>query len=390
MAVPMASEPTENAGPDATPASVFIGLMSGTSADAVDAVLARFDPRPTIIAQHELALPDRLRQRVLALARQDAAVALRELGELDGLLADTFAMACKHLLAAAGVTPSHVRAIGSHGQTVAHHPAAQPPFTMQLGNPARIAEATGIDVVADFRAADMAAGGQGAPLVPAFHAALFAAPDETRVILNLGGIANITILRRDAPVTGFDTGPANGLMDAWIDHRLGQPCDRDGQWAASGTVNGELLARCLDDPFFRQAPPKSTGREHFNLDWLQTRLPAATIADVDIQASLLALTVSSVVEAIHVHAPDARRVIACGGGVHNSLLMAALQGALQPMALETTARHGVDPDSLEALAFAWLARQHLLGLPGNLPYVTGARGPRVLGSISPASSGLPA
>lgn len=359
---------------------LFLGLISGTSADGVDAVLARFAPRLDVVHARTFEWPDALRHDILALARDDAAIGLDALGTLDTRLARHFADVALALLAEAGVPASAVRAIGSHGQTVCHRPLAEPPFTLQLGDPAVIAERSGIDVVADFRRADVAAGGQGAPLAPIAHQALLGHDNAKRVVLNLGGIANVTVLAPDLPVRGFDTGPANGLMDAWSQQHLGLPRDDDGAWAASGRVDQALLARMLDDTYFRTAPPKSTGREYFHLDWLR-RHDIEGIAPADVQATLLALTVESVAEAIRRHATAAREVLVCGGGVHNTTLMRALADALPDREVASTAVRGVDPDFVEAIAFAWLARQRLLGRPGNLPAVTGASGPRVLGAV---------
>ena len=368
---------------DTDTGELFLGLMSGTSADAIDAVLACFDGQTQILASRAHPWPEPLRQRIVALARNDATMALAEFGELDALIGSCLADAAVHLLLQAGVEHDRVRAIGSHGQTVCHRPNACPPFTLQLGNPSIIAERTGIDVVADFRAADIAAGGQGAPLLPIFHAATFGHANEVRVVLNLGGIANITVLAPGAPVLGFDTGPANCLMDAWALRHLGQSLDEGGAWARTGQLDEELLARCLADPYFALLPPKSTGREHFNIDWLDARIEPG-LKPEDVQATLLAVTAKTVVDAIQCHAVNAHRVIVCGGGVHNPALMASLDKALQPAQLQSSAELDVDPDFLEATAFAWLARQRLAGLPGNLPSVTGAHGPRVLGVIAAA------
>jgi anhydro-N-acetylmuramic acid kinase len=254
-----------------------------------------------------------------------------------------------------------------------------------VGDPSVIAEQCGIDVVADFRRADVAAGGQGAPLLPAVHAMLLGRAGHTRVVLNLGGIANITVLGADGRVLGFDTGPANGLLDAWCLRHRGEPFDRDGAFAGAGRADPALLDALLADPYFALAPPKSTGREHFHLAWLLRQQNVTALAPADIQATLLELTVRSVVGAVRTHAPSATDVLVCGGGVHNSRLMARLAECLAPCDVISTAAHGIDPDYLEATAFAWLARQRVLRLPGNLPAVTGARGLRVLGAIYCAS-----
>ncbi len=367
------------------PGSLYLGLISGTSADGIDAALVSFeDDAPRLLGGLTHPWPEPQRQELLAVAQGEIAVDLDRLGRLDVALAAGFADAAIRLLHETGVPPRAVTAIGSHGQTMRHRPGGSHPFTMQLGDPSVIAERCGIDVVADFRRADVAAGGQGAPLLPAMHAMLLAQAGHTRIVLNLGGIANVTLLAADGRVSGFDTGPANGLMDAWCQRHRGEAYDRGGAFAASGTVDRALLLRLLDDAYFTLPPPKSTGREHFHLAWLETRLAGDTARPADIQATLLELTARSVADAIARHAPDASLVLACGGGVHNPVLMARLAALLAPMRVASTADYGVNPDYLEAMAFAWLARQRLRGLPGNLPAVTGARGPRVLGAIYPA------
>ena len=367
-----------------TPA-LYLGLISGTSADGIDAALVSFEhERPHLLAARTHPWPDALREQILAVAQGEAALDLDAFGRLDVALGHGFAEAALALLHDSGTPAAAVRAIGSHGQTLRHRPAGEHPFTLQLGDPATIAECCGIDVVADFRRADVAAGGQGAPLLPAVHAMLLAAPGHARVVLNLGGIANITVLGADGSVSGFDTGPANGLIDAWCLRQLGTPFDRGGRFAASGRIDPALLDALLADPYFALAPPKSTGREHFHLDWLAAQPRVALLPPADVQATLLELTARSVTEAIARHAPDAEDVLACGGGVHNDALMRRLAERLAPRPLSSTAAFGVDPDFLEAAAFAWLARQRLLGLPGNLPAVTGARGLRLLGAVHPA------
>ena len=363
-------------------ARLYVGLISGTSADGIDAALVRFEhDKPQLLHALTHAWPDALRTQVLRVAQDETTLDLDAFGRLDVAVGQTFADAVDALLVQSGTSASSVHAVGSHGQTVRHRPSGEHPFTLQIGNASVIAERCGIDVVADFRSADVAAGGQGAPLLPAVHAMLLGSPGRTRVVLNLGGIANITVLAADGRVFGFDTGPANGLMDAWCLRHRGEAFDRDGAFAASGRVDESLLATLLDDPYFALPPPKSTGREHFHLGWLDARLHAATASPADVQATLLELTVRSIVAAIDAHASDAEDVLICGGGVHNRVLVQRLRELLQPRVLGSTADYGVDPDYLEAAAFAWLARQRLLGLPGNLPAVTGARGPRVLGAI---------
>jgi len=365
--------------------ALYLGLISGTSADGIDAALVRFEQNtPQLVDALTHPWPDALRARILAVAQDETRLDLDAYGRLDVAIGQCFAEAAQQLLRRSPAQAGAVRAIGSHGQTLRHRPTGEHPFTLQVGDPSVIAERCGIDVVADFRRADVAAGGQGAPLLPAVHAMLLAQPGRTRVVLNLGGIANITVLGANGTVFGFDTGPANGLMDAWCLRHRDVAFDADGAFAAAGHVDQVLLADLLADPYFALPPPKSTGREHFHLAWLESHARMASLAPADVQATLLELSARSVAGTITRHAADAVDVLACGGGVHNGLLMRRLGELLAPRTLESTAVHGIDPDYLEATAFAWLARQRLLGLPGNLPAVTGARGPRVLGAIYPA------
>ncbi|WP_199098293.1 anhydro-N-acetylmuramic acid kinase [Dyella sp. ASV21] len=365
--------------------ALYLGLISGTSADGIDAALVRFEHDvPQLVDALVHPWPDELRARILAVAQDETRLDLDAYGRLDVAIGQCFAEAANALLARNAGERAAVRAIGTHGQTLRHRPAGDHPFTLQVGDPSVIAERCGIDVVADFRRADVAAGGQGAPLLPAVHAMLLSRPGRTRVVLNLGGIANITVLGADGRVSGFDTGPANGLMDAWCLRQRGTAFDRDGAFAASGQVDKALLDALLNDAYFALPPPKSTGREHFHLAWLEAHPRMAGLAPADVQATLLELSAQSIAEAIVRHAPEASEVLACGGGVHNRALMRRLEQLIAPRVLGTTGAHGVDPDYLEATAFAWLARQRLLGLPGNLPAVTGARGPRVLGALYPA------
>ncbi|HET9820100.1 MAG TPA: anhydro-N-acetylmuramic acid kinase [Rhodanobacteraceae bacterium] len=366
--------------------SLYLGLISGTSADGVDAALVRFAPRFEILASSTHPYPDDLRARILALARNRAMIALDDLGHLDTEIGERFAEAAAALLRQADIAAGDVAAIGSHGQTVCHRARGPFPFTLQLGDPNVIAERTGVATAADFRRADIAAGGQGAPLLPALHAALLADAATSRAILNLGGIANLTLLVPGTPVVGFDTGPANCLLDAWSLRHRRRPRDEGGAWARSGRVDESVLARLLDDPYFAAPPPKSTGREQFNLDWLDDRLPPDP-EPADVQATLLQFSVQTIADALRTRAPGIREVYACGGGVHNAALMGALGAALPDARLDTTAALGLDPDFVEAVGFAWLARQRLLGLPGNLSSVTGARGPRVLGVLAAAPPG---
>ncbi len=374
--------------PDARNEHLFLGLISGTSADGIDAALVRFDgddptARPQLVHGHTAPWQPALRARLVALGQHAATLTLDEVGELDVQVGRAFADAANGALQAAGIAPAALRAIGSHGQTLRHRPHGAFPFTLQLGDPSTIAERCGVQVVADFRRRDVAAGGHGAPLVPAFHAATLHAPGEDRAVLNLGGIANFTLLPANGAVRGFDTGPANGLMDAWCLRHTGQAFDDGGAFAAAGQVDAALLARLLDEPWFALPPPKSTGRDQFHLEWVAARLGGHE-TPADVQATLLALTTRSVAQALHATQPGTRRVIACGGGVRNPVLMAALARAMPDAVVESSAAHGLDPDFVEAMAFAWLARETLAGRPGNLASVTGAAGPRVLGAVYPA------
>ncbi|MBL8488584.1 MAG: anhydro-N-acetylmuramic acid kinase [Rhodocyclaceae bacterium] len=359
----------------------LVGLMSGTSLDGVDAVLVEFrGDAQECIGTHYLPYPDDLKAALLALHARGNDEIDRAAG-LANRLADLYADAVAGLLAATGTMPAAVRAVACHGQTVRHVPERG--YTVQLNSPARLVEATGIAVVADFRSRDIAAGGQGAPLVPAFHAARFGCADRHRVVLNIGGIANLTDLAPGQPVRGFDTGPGNLLMDAWIRHRRGEAFDRDGKWAAEGCVRDDLLARLLAHPYFAGSPPKSCGREQFHLAWLDGLL-AGDEQPADVQATLAALTVASIADAIHRWCGPPDELLVCGGGAHNATIMAGLAARLPGTAVDKTDAAGVPADWVEAIAFAWLGKRTLDGLPGNLPEVTGARGSRVLGVVYPA------
>lgn len=361
-------------------ATFFVGLISGTSADGIDAALVRFAPDIEIVAAATTAYPAPIRERLLAMTAVDASIPLDELGALDVAVGACFAEAAVDVLTRAGVAAERVVAIGSHGQTIRHRPAGTHPFSLQIGDAAVIAERTGICTVADFRRSDVAAGGQGAPLAPGFHAAAFAARAPCGV-LNLGGIANLSLLDGSGRIRGFDTGPANCLLDAWATMHLGTARDTGGNWSASGQVDHDLLARLLDDPYFAAAPPKSTGREHFNLAWLLARLGATPPAAPDVQATLVALSARTIADALAAHGGATSQVFACGGGVHNPVLMTALARAMAPLPLASTATIGMHPDFIEAALFAWLARERLAARPGNRVEVTGARGPRQLGAI---------
>jgi len=366
-----------------TQAGTYVGLMSGTSLDAVDAVVLHMHDtgRAQVLGGASVDIPPPLRAELLALNAPGhdelhrAALASQRLARL-------YANAVGDALDSAGLSPSAISALGAHGQTVRHRPDLG--YTLQINAPALLAELTGIDVIADFRTRDMAAGGQGAPLVPAFHAALFAS-DKTRVILNLGGIANITILGRDGSIRGFDTGPANMLMDAWIHRHRQLPFDADGTWAASASPSAALLASMLADPWFALPPPKSTGRDDFNEAWLESKLENCFGSDrskwpnaADVQATLLALTATTVADAIRLYAADASDVLVCGGGARNSALLAALQAAL-PCVVEGTDEHNLPAQWVEAAAFAWLAWCNDVGRAAGLPEVTGAKHPTILG-----------
>jgi len=371
---------------------LYLGLMSGTSADGIDAALVAFappdspleGPRCALVAGYTHAWDPLLRERLIALGQGGEISSLDVLGDLDARVGLAFAEAANVLLDRSGVERGRVRAIGSHGQTIRHRPTADPAFTWQIGDPSRIAEATGLTTVADFRRRDVAAGGQGAPLMPAFHLAMLGAGDEDRAVLNLGGIGNLTLIPRDGAVRGFDTGPANALMDGWCQRHRQQPYDAEGAFAASGRVVPELLAQWLADPWFRLPPPKSTGREQFHLDWALAADGARRVAPEDLQATLLELTAATVSEALLREQPATRRLLVCGGGVRNPVLMRRLAERLPGVAVASSQDHGLDPDYMEAMGFAWLAAQTLQARPGNLPSVSGARGPRILGAIHPA------
>ena len=366
--------------------------MSGTSLDGVDCALVDLSGFPALAATSFLPYPSVLRHALLELS-QSGSDELERAGRLGVDLSGLYATAVNELLAEAGIGATGIEAIGCHGQTVRHRPESG--FTVQLLNPALLAERTGITVVADFRSRDIAAGGQGAPLAPAFHAACFRSTERHRVVVNIGGIANLTDLPTpaNAVVRGFDSGPGNMLLDLWASRHLGADCDRDGRLASTGAVIRDLLERMLTDEYFDRPPPKSTGRDRFNAIWLAAKMdhePAQHHAGhaghtaADVQATLAELTARTIAEAIKRCYPGAEEVFACGGGVHNPDLMRRLQAGLGDRRLATTDSLGVPADWVEAMAFAWLARQALNRSAGNLPDVTGARGPRVLGAIYPA------
>lgn len=365
--------------------------MSGTSLDGVDGVLALFPDEtgaqsPRTLATAYRPFPATLREQLMALQAPGCNEIHREAMAANAL-ATLYAECAAELLAQDELAAGRVRAIGVHGQTIRHRPELG--YTRQTNNPALLAELTGIDVVADFRSRDIAACGQGAPLTPAFHQAVFGKSDESRVVANVGGIGNISVLNCGGNVTGFDTGPGNVLMDAWVARHLHKAYDEDGAWAASGTVIPALLDTLLDEPFLTLAPPKSTGRDLFHPEWLEAKLTGFTdIAPADVQATLAAFTAITLADAIVVHAADARAVYVCGGGAYNAHLMALLQQRLaqcrHSAPVKSTDALGVPPNHVEALAFAWLAHRHCERMPANLPSVTGATGPRILGALYPA------
>ena len=371
----------------------YIGLMSGTSLDGVDAVLVRSDsgePGLHVLQHHHQALPEPLRASLLAL-NAPAADELHHAALAANGLARCYAQAVAALLQQGGIAPGQVRAMGAHGQTVRHRPGEfdGTGYTLQLLNGALLAERCGIDVVCDFRSRDLAAGGQGAPLVPGFHAAMFHQPGLAQALLNLGGIANLTLLDGQGGVRGFDCGPANALMDAWCRQHLGRDYDDQGAWAASGQVDDALLAALLDEPFLARLPPKSTGRDLFNPGWLAARLQAAggyarALPAADVQATLAELTVRAASQALLAQLPQARRLLVCGGGAYNQHLLRRLAALLPGVAVVSTDSAGLPPLQVEAAAFAWLARAFVQRRPANCPAVTGALGKRVLGALYPA------
>ena len=370
--------------------SLFVGLMSGTSVDAIDCALARCDHDTfELLATHEHAIPAGIREQVAALS-QPGVDEINRMGALDRQLGRLFAEATLALLATARTKPDSVLAIGSHGQTIRHHPRSlvgeARGFTLQIGDPGTIAECTGITTIADFRGRDIAAGGEGAPLAPAFHAAALARSGVNRAIVNIGGIANVTFLRGTELEAGFDTGPGNTLLDHWIALHRGENCDLAGRWSSTGQVHEPLLARLLSHPYFDRSGPRSTGKEAFNLTWLVAQFDAVeAISPQDVQATLVEFTSTSIAEAIRRYPLDVQEIYICGGGVHNLHLMQRLASQLAPVAVNSTSMIGMDPDWVEAATFAWLASRTLNGMTGNSPAVTGARGPRILGGIYRAS-----
>ncbi|MDR2016941.1 MAG: anhydro-N-acetylmuramic acid kinase, partial [Burkholderiales bacterium] len=363
----------------------YAGVMSGTSLDGVDAIIAVFPEKTDSFCQLRgnafVPFPATLRETLLALQKSGADELARS-AHAANALADLYAQAVQEAAQQAGIKVAQLRAVGVHGQTVRHCPNEA--WSCQINNPARVAEHLDIDVVADFRSRDLAADGQGAPLVPAFHAAIFGSTSKHRVIVNIGGIANLTDLPSQGVVRGFDTGPGNVLLDAWYAQHQKGTFDRDGAWAASGQVPPALLAALLGEPFFQKPPPKSTGRDLFHLAWLDAHLASfPLLSPADVQATLSQLTATSIATAISKEAATAEEIFVCGGGAHNAALMNALSVALAPRAVQPTDVLGIAAQHVEALAFAWLARETLARRPGNLPAVTGAKGARVLGAVYP-------
>jgi len=367
----------------------FIGLMSGTSLDGVDGVLAEGTEGGLLRSAGHVhrPFPAALQAELLALNRGGQADELHRAALAANGLVAVYAEVVRALLAESGLAADDIRAVGAHGQTVRHRPGEFDGrgYTLQLMNGALLAELTGIDVVCDFRSRDVAAGGQGAPLVPAFHAAMFARPGADVAVLNLGGIGNLTLLPPQRPVRGFDCGPGNVLMDLWCRRHLGTAHDEGGRWAAGGRVDAALLAALLTEPFFALPPPKSTGRDLFHADWLLQRLGGTPRDPRDMQATLAELTARAAIDALRAHAPATQELLVCGGGAFNAHLMTRLAALAGPqVAVSNTQQKGLAPDQVEALAFAWLAQAHIERQPGNISTVTGAAGPRVLGALYPA------
>ena len=364
--------------------TLYIGVMSGTSLDGVDAVLADFSNGVRVLGHHALPFEPALRHAFLQL-NQSGPDELHRAALAANSLVKVYAQAVRQLLLDTDVPASDVAAIGAHGQTVRHQPGQHDGtgYSLQINNPSLLAELTAMRVVADFRSRDIAAGGQGAPLVPAFHQHMFAEPGRTVAVLNIGGISNLSVL---APqhVSGFDCGAGNVLLDYWCQRHTGLAFDKDGAWAATGHCHPALLERLLSESFLHLAPPKSTGRDLFHADWLNAHLEKFDgLSTVNVQATLTAFTARVCVNDVRRHAPDATRLLVCGGGAYNRHLMQLLQEGLPDMTVSTTEASGLPPLQVEATAFAWLAQQTCLNLPGNLPAVTGAHGPRVLGGIYP-------
>ncbi|MWP99896.1 anhydro-N-acetylmuramic acid kinase [Glaesserella parasuis] len=364
----------------------YLGVMSGTSLDGVDLALVDFSQTPKLIAADFTPMPDTLRVALSQLVKKGE-TSLQTLGELDHQLALLYADSIQWFLAKHQLNADDIVAVGCHGQTVWHSPKGQYPFTMQIGDMNLLAARTGITTVGDFRRRDMAFGGQGAPLVPAFHQAVFSSPERLTVVLNIGGISNISVLNPNQQTIGYDVGAGNTLLDIWIEKHLGKRYDANGEWARTGKIHSALLALLLDEPFFQLSPPKSTGRELFNLEWLEHKLTQIEpLPAEDVQATLVEFTVQSIVQALRqIENPNAYHsvLLVCGGGAKNPLIMERLQTHLIDWQVSTTTEYGLDVDYVEAAAFAWLAYQRIHNLPANLPSVTGATQEVSLGAIFP-------
>ncbi|MFT7414370.1 MAG: anhydro-N-acetylmuramic acid kinase [Methylophagaceae bacterium] len=364
----------------------FIGVMSGTSLDGIDVALTSVSESGTfkLVTAQTFPFPEALHYKLQCLIVNQTST-LQDLGEIDITLGQLIGLSINKLLTAQQLSAQDITAIGSHGQTIFHSPVGKLPFSFQIGNANLIAEMTGITTIADFRQRDIAAGGQGAPLVPAFHQALFSSPNEDRVIVNIGGISNLTLLpaSSDEPVIGFDTGPGNVLIDYWTKLQLNKPYDHSGEWAASGKCNNEILSQLLDEDFFNKPIPKSTGRELFNQLWCETKLTEYTqkTASADIQATLTELTALTIANDITTYAKSNSSIFICGGGAHNDHLIGRLQTLVGDKKVSTTTGLGIDPDWVEACAFSWLAYRTINKKSGNLPSVTGAKHPVILGAI---------
>ncbi|MDD7544098.1 anhydro-N-acetylmuramic acid kinase [Actinobacillus porcinus] len=366
--------------------NLYIGIMSGTSLDGVDLALVDFDCSPAkIVASDFTPMPENLRQKLTALLHSGE-TRLQHLGEIDHQLGLLYADAVNRFLATQSLSAQQIQAIGCHGQTIWHSPNSTFPFTMQIGDMNLVAAKTDITTIGDFRRKDMAMGGQGAPLVPAFHQAILADHQHFTVVLNIGGISNISVLSPNQPLIGYDVGAGNTLMDSWIEQHQGQRYDKNGDWARSGNVNTSLLADLLDEPFFQQSAPKSTGRELFNLAWLAKKLEKHTaLLPQDVQRTLLEFTAVGIANELHSFHTQSLpcRLLVCGGGAYNALLMERLHALLPSWQVSTTTEFGLHADFVEAAAFAWLAYQRMHNLPSNAPTVTGAKSAVSLGVIYP-------
>ncbi|MBF0471445.1 MAG: anhydro-N-acetylmuramic acid kinase [Gammaproteobacteria bacterium] len=369
---------------------LYIGIMSGTSADGVDALLADFAQQPPrVIAHHHTPFSAPLRQEILDLCHGGERDEIETMGRVSRVLGELYATTTSKLLKQSATPATSITAIGCHGQTIRHRPRAKTPYTLQIGDGATLAYRTGITTITDFRSADIAAGGEGAPLAPAFHAALFRSPTANRIVLNIGGIANLTLLSAETgrEITGFDCGPGNTLLDLWIEHQQGEQYDHQGRWGRGGTAIPELLQRLLSDPYFAEKPPKSCGREEFNYPWLASALTPRYSAQ-DVQTTLHQLTATTIAEAVNATMPQCDEVIVCGGGNYNLYLLQQIAEQLPQCHITSCENYGFRPLEMEALAFAWLARETLHGRYGNIPSVTGATEGVILGAIYPGKSPL--